>query len=316
MSRELPGIHHVTAIAGDPQQNVDFYAGVLGLRLIKVTVNFDDPGTYHLYYGDEVGRPGTLLTFFPWPGAARGRRGTGQVTAVAFSIPAQAIDYWIDRLKRQTIDVRGPIAWFDEQVLAFDDPDGLPLELVAGPQADARTPWAGGPVPPASAIHGISTVTLTEAACEETAAFLTDTLGCGLVQREGSRVRFRMGAGGPGALVDVLCLPKPARGRVAVGSVHHVAWRTPDDESQRAWRQELATRGLDVTPVVDRQYFHSIYFREPGGVLFEIATDLPGFTVDEPAERLGTRLRLPPHLEPMRREIEQRLPPLRHVTAP
>jgi len=314
MNRELLGIHHVTAIAGDPQRNVDFYAGVLGLRLVKITVNFDDPGTYHLYYGDEVGRPGSLLTFFPWPGAPEGRLGAGQVTAAAFSIPAQALGYWIERLKRHEVAVLGTTTRFDEQVLSFSDPDGLQLELVAGHTEDGRNPWAGGPVPPEAAIRGLHSVALTEAACDDTAQLLTEALGFSPMEDGGSRRRYAIGSGEPGALVDVVCLPGTARGRVAVGTVHHVAWRTPDEATQRIWRQQIAGRDLDVTPVIDRQYFHSIYFREPGGVLFEIATDPPGFTADEPPATLGTRLMLPPRLEPMRRELEHGLPPLRLPT--
>ncbi len=311
MSPDILGMHHVTAIAGDPQQNIDFYAGFLGLRLVKLTVNFDDPGTYHLYYGDEAGHPGTILTFFPWPGAAKGRRGTGQVSVISFSIPEQAVSYWMERCKRHGIAVEGPAARFDEQVLSFIDADGLQLELVAYTGAEERSAWEAGPVPPEHAVRGLYSVTLSEAGYERTAALLTEVLGFRPLVEAGNRFRYEVGAGGLGTLVDLLSLPEAPPGRVAVGSVHHVAWRTPNDEQQAAWREQLAERGLNVTPVMDRQYFHSIYFREPGGVLFQIATDLPGFTVDQPLEQLGKRLMLPPWLEPKRVQLEQILPRLR-----
>ncbi|MBI3976234.1 MAG: ring-cleaving dioxygenase [Armatimonadetes bacterium] len=318
MTATLLGIHHVTAIAGDPQRNVEFYAGTLGLRLVKITVNFDDPGTYHLYYGDEVGHPGTILTFFPWPGAPRGRRGTGQVTVTAFAIPRGAAGYWADRLKGPGVEVEGPSERFGEPVLALRDPDGLALELIAGESTGAGAPWAGGPVEAEAAIRGFHSVTLTEAAAEATTQFVGDLMGFAPVACEGDRQRFRIsvaGASGPGGLVDVLSRPDSPRGMVAVGTVHHVAWRIAAADGQRAWRRDLDEAGVEVTPIVDRRYFHSIYFREPGGVLFEIATDPPGFTIDEPRERLGARLQLPAWLEPARAQIEERLPPLRPVTA-
>lgn len=315
MSPHLPGIHHVTAIAGDPQQNVDFYVGVLGLRLIKRTVNFDDPGSYHLYYGDATGSPGTIMTFFAWPGAPRGRVGTGQVSVTSYSILQQAIGYWLERLRPHGVRVAGPSARFDEQVLAFEDPDGLPLELIAHAAADGRSGWDGGPVPPEHAIRGFYGVTLAERGsdqgCEHTTALLTEGMGFRLVAESGNRHRFATGDGAPGALVDVLCQSGAPPGQIAAGSVHHVAWRTSDDAQQAAWRRQIAAFGVNVTPVRDRQYFRSIYFREPGGVLFEIATDPPGFTVDEPPERLGTSLKLPPWLEQRRALLERTLLPLR-----
>ncbi|HUK13704.1 MAG TPA: ring-cleaving dioxygenase [Thermoanaerobaculaceae bacterium] len=311
MSEQIEGIHHVTAIAGDPQHNVDFYTGVLGLRLVKLTVNFDDPGTYHVYFGDEAGRPGTILTFFPWPGAPRGRRGVGQATSVAFSVPAGALGYWSERLDRHGVTRETPRARFDETVLPFLDPDGLSLELVAHEPAAARAPRNGGPVPPEVAIRGFFGVTLAEEGYERTAEMLTRTLGFRLVGEEGSRFRFATGAGACGGVVDLACLPDAVRGHTAVGSVHHVAWRTATPEAQAAWRGRLAGAGLDVTPVIDRKYFRSVYFREPGGVLFEIATDPPGFAVDEPADELGSHLMLPAWLEPARARVEHALPPLR-----
>jgi catechol 2,3-dioxygenase-like lactoylglutathione lyase family enzyme len=308
MSKSIPGIHHVTAIAGDPQRNLDFYAGVLGLRLVKLTVNFDDPGTYHLYYGDAQGRPGSILTFFPWPGAPKGRAGAGQVRTISFSIPEHAGEYWSDRLRNHGV-VLEEHARFGARVLSFADPDGLRLELVAN--NDPRDPWTGGPVPGDRAIRGIYGVSLSEEGYERTAELLTGTLGFRHTQEEGNRFRFAAGQGGAGSIVDVECTPDLGPGRVAVGTVHHVAWRTPSVHEQVAWHDEIAQAGLNVTPVIDRKYFESIYFREPGGVLFEIATDPPGFAIDEPQERLGTHLMLPPWLEPNRARLERILPPLR-----
>jgi glyoxalase family protein len=308
----LAGFHHLTAIVGDPQQNIDFYTRVLGQRLVKQTVNFDDPGTYHLYYGDEVGTPGTIITFFPWPDAPKGRRGTGQIVDISFSIPATALDYWVERLTEYGVAVTGPSTRFNEQVLSFVDPHGLSLELVAHRDAQPHSAWKQGPVPEEYAIRGLFNVTLSETHQERTAKMLIDVLGFRLLQQEGTRFRYEVGDGGPGARIDVLSQPDQPHGRIAVGTVHHVAWRTADDAHQLNWRQHLLSHGSDVTPVMDRNYFHSIYFNEPGGVLFEIATDPPGFSIDEPVEELGTHLKLPPTLEPLRSEIEKVLLPI-HV---
>ena len=308
----IAGIHHVTAIATDPRRNLDFYSRVLGLRLVKRTVNFDDPGTYHLYFGDELGRPGTVLTFFPWPLARRGSRGAGQATATAFSVPQGSLGFWHERLRRQGVAVEEPAERFDgEEGFALLDPDGLKLELVAHEGADERPGWDRGPVPPEHTIRGFHSVTLSEQGYEATAELLTQVLGFRLVAEEGSRFRFQAGDGGPGTLLDVHCVPSATPGRVAAGSVHHVAWRVADEGAQTTWRERLAARGLNVTPVLDRQYFRSIYFPEPGGVLFEIATDRPGFTLDESPDALGEALKLPPWLEPRRAEIEEALPELR-----
>jgi glyoxalase family protein len=311
MDVEPLGLHHVTAIAGDPQRNVEFYLQVLGLRLVKRTVNFDAPDTYHLYYGDEIGHPGTILTFFPWPGAPRGRRGTGQATTVAFSVPEGSLGYWADRVEASGTAMSGPHTREGEDVLVLLDPDGLQLELVAHPDTDLRPPWESGPVPGERAIRGLDHVALSEVGYETTAALLANQLGFRLTGEDGNRFRFEVGQGGPGTRVDVLCQPDAPRGLVASGTVHHVAWRAPDDPAQLDWRAELVEHGLDVTPVLDRQYFHSIYFREPGGVLFEIATDPPGFTKDETVEGLGQTLKLPPWLESERSWIEQQLPELK-----
>jgi glyoxalase family protein len=318
MTKQIEGIHHVTAIARDPQANVDFYAGVLGLRLVKKTVNFDDPGTYHFYYGDEAGTPGTIMTFFPWPLAKRGTQGAGQTTATAFSVPEGSLGWWAERLESLGIQHEAPKARpaFDEEVITLLDPDGLKLELVAR-AGDGREPWTGGPVPAEHAIRGFEGVTLTEWNPEVTATVVRDLLGFRPAGEGADRFRFAAGSGGPGTRVDILARPDAPRGQNAAGTVHHVAFRVADDPAQAAWHEELMERGFPVSPILDRQYFHSIYFREPGGVLFELATDPPGFTKDEPVETLGSSLRLPPWLEPDRQRIEAILPAieLREVTA-
>ncbi len=316
MVKQILGIHHITAIAGDPQRNYDFYTNVLGLRLVKLTVNFDDPGTYHFYFGDQIGHPGTILTFFPWPGARRGRRGVGQATFVSFSIPSAAMGYWRDRLRQHHVTESGVQQRFQEEAFAFLDPDGLQLELVAHEAGDGVTPWEGGPVPAEKAIRGFHSVTLWEEGYERTARLLTEVMGYRLLDSAGTRYRYGVGEGGLASVVDVICLPSGPGQAMGAGVVHHVAFRTPDDEQQRAWRSELAGLGYNVTPIIDRQYFHSIYYREPGGVLFEIATDPPGFAIDEPVDRLGTHLKLPPQYEPMRSELEGVLPPLRMGRSP
>jgi glyoxalase family protein len=307
----LGGIHHITAIAGDPQQNVDFYAGILGLRLVKRTVNFDDPGTYHLYFGDELGHPGTILTFFPWPGAPRGRHGVGQATVVSFSVPHDSLGFWEERLKSRAITFEMLDSPFDEPTLEFADPDGLRLELVADSRSGLGDPWTGGSVPVAQAIRGFHSVALLEHAYNDTEVLLTDVMGFRLAHAVGHRRRYAAGDGGLATYVDVVSAPDASPGQVAVGTVHHVAWRAATDEAQQTWRRRLLEAGLNVTPVRDRQYFRSIYFHEPGGVLFEIATDPPGFTIDETPEALGSKLRLPPWLEPQREALEARLPALR-----
>ena len=313
------GIHHVTAIAGDPQQNIDFYAGLLGLRLVKLTVNFDDPGAYHLYYGDETGRPGTIMTFFSWPGARRGRRGIGQVGTTSFAVPPGSLPFWRGRLQQAGVSLAGPVEEpqrrFDEPVLAFNDPDGLFIELVEHQPAADWPFWSGGPVPANHAVRGFHSVTLEEEGFAATQQLLTDTLEVESVGQEGQIARFRAVGSGPGNLLDLRMAPNMQFGVVAVGTVHHVAWRAPDDDAEKALQDTLIRRGYNPTQVLDRQYFHSVYFREPGGVLFEIATDPPGFTADETVAQLGTQLKLPPWLEPERAAIEQILPPVRLPTA-
>jgi glyoxalase family protein len=323
--RPIAGIHHVTAMAGDPQANADFYTGVLGLRLVKKTVNYDDPGTYHLYYGDELGRPGTLLTFFPWPHARRGQLGAGQASVTSFSVPEGSLGYWSERLRQSGTAHDEPRRRSeDEEFLRLLDPDGLELELVAHAGLASGTPWEGGPVPVEQAIGGLFAVTVVEWNADRTADLLTGTLGFRLESESGSRFRFEVGASaGSGAAagnppassglatrLDLLAQPTAGRGRISAGTVHHVAWRVAGDREQQAWHRDLIEGGHHVSPIMDRQYFHSIYFREPGGVLFEIATDTPGMTTDESAGELGSGLRLPSWLEPSRGQIESALPPL------
>jgi glyoxalase family protein len=319
------GIHHVTAITSDPQRNIDFYTNNLGLHFVKLTVNQDDPTSYHLYYGDESGRPGTILTFFHWPNLPRGHRGTSEVAAISFLIPKNSIHYWLDRFKNQKVDYEGPTKRFgdSEGVITLHDPDGLGLELVAHESAIDRTVnvWKEGPIPIEYAIRGFYSVTLSEEGYERTSSVLTDELGFIPTHHEGSRFRYEIptGAlsstinqeGGGAKIVDVLCLPYTQQAVIGIGSVHHVAWRTPTDEQQKVLRRNIIRAGLNATPVIDRFYFHSVYFREPGGILFEIATNPPGFMVDEKADELGTHLVLPPWLEPMRKDLLKILPSVR-----
>jgi len=304
----IEGLHHVTAIAGEPQANINFYTGVLGLRLVKLTVNFDDPTTYHLYYGDGQGHPGTIMTFFPWPGAYRGRIGTGQLTVTSFAVPEKSLPYWRERLLKRGVDFDEARSDFGEEMLFLRDPDGLQLELISSSEADPDRIWERGPIPTEYAVRGFHHVTLSENGYERTALLLTETLGFKQIAKEGNRFRYTVAKGAPSTMVDLVCAPEGQPGRVAVGTVHHVAWRTASNEEQARWRSALTKLEYDVTPIIDRQYFHSIYFREPGGVLFEIATDPPGFATDETVERLGTSLKLPPWLEKARPELRKLLP--------
>ncbi|HSR68184.1 MAG TPA: ring-cleaving dioxygenase [Acidobacteriota bacterium] len=302
----IAGIHHVTAIAKDAQLNIDFYVGVLGLRLVKKTVNFDDPGTYHFYYGDGQGRPGTILTFFPWRTVGRGRSGSGETAATAFAVPDGQLGFWEERLQANDVAVKRARR-LQEDLLSFRDPEGTSLELVGSDEDQDFQPWADSPVPPAHAIRGFHSVTLRLAGLEGTAQLLRDTMGFREEGEEEGRLRLR-GAGDRAALVDLVPAPGQTRAALGAGSVHHVAWRVPDQNQQEAWRSQLEDSGYNVTPILDRNYFRSIYFREPGGVLFEFATDPPGFTADEPLDQLGRSLKLPKWLEKARPQIEQALP--------
>ncbi len=306
---KLLGIHHITAIATDPQRNLDFYTQVLGLRLVKRTVNFDDPGTYHLYFGDRTGRPGTIITFFPWPGARRGTRGTGQVVATSFAIGAQSIGYWSDRLKKEGGIAAEKFRRFDEEGVRFVDPDGLLLELIASADLDDVDLNFAGAAPDKFAIRAFRAPTLEVQKAKSTERLLT-MFGFDLIAKEGSRCRFALNERSTSAHVDVIERPDGQFGNIAAGTVHHIAFRAANDEEQLQWRKQIVDLGLQVTPVIDRQYFHSIYFREPNGILFEIATDGPGFAVDETVDQLGGSLKLPKLLEAERKSIEQVLPPL------
>lgn len=311
MDSKITGLHHVTAIASDPQRNLDFYVGLLGLRFVKRTVNFDDPGTYHFYFGDGRGAPGTILTFFPWPGARRGTRGAGQIEAIAFAISPESVGYWMERFKKQRVAAEKTSPRFGQEVIRFTDPDGLLLELIASDSLASVEQWADSPISPENALHGFHSVSAALDGYERTARLLVDTFGYRLKEQSGNRFRFiSTDETAPGRIVDLLCMPGTALGHVAAGSVHHIAFRAKDKREQLEWRERLVELDYNVTPVIDRTYFHSIYFREPGGVLFEIATEAPGFTFDEKAEELGTHLRIPSWFESSRSEIEKTLPPI------
>jgi glyoxalase family protein len=306
---KLLGIHHITAIAGDPQANVDFYTGVLALRLAKRTVNFDDPSTYHFYFGDHTGRPGTAITFFAWPGARRGTRGIGQVVAASFAIPQGATEYWKRRLGDHHVLCEDAGERFNEPVLRFVDPDGLMLELIASARLNNVDLDYPSGVPRHFAIRGFHGPTLEVRRTGPTSDLL-GMFGFERIAEENSRSRFSVDVTSTSAQLDLVERPESGFGVIAAGTIHHIAFRCVDEKEQLHWREELVERGLHVTPVIDRFYFHSIYFREPGGILFEIATDGPGFTIDEPVEGLGETLKLPPQYEAQRREIERVLPPI------
>lgn len=304
MTIPIPGIHHVTAVAGDPQRNFEFYTDTLGLRLVKRSVNQDDPTTYHLFYADTAGSPGTSMTFFPWSDMGPGRVGAGQVATTAFAVPAGSLNFWAERLAEHGVDVERADR-FGEHVLAFEDPDGLPLELVEREDDGGTEPW-GEVVSEEHAIRGFHAVTLALAETEGTAALLRE-MGYDEIAEEGDRRRFEA-EGERGEIVDLL--ETGERGRQGHGTVHHVAFRTPTDADQEAWRERLIELGYRPTPVIDREWFHSVYFRTDGGILFEFATHGPGYTVDEEREELGSSLVLPPKLEDQRERIESALPPL------
>jgi len=303
------GIHHITAIAGDPKRNVAFYTGLLGLRLVKKTVNFDDPGTYHLYYGDETGSPGTILTFFPWEHAAQGRAGTGQAVEIGFAIPAASLGFWIERLQTKGIAHEAPVKRFGETVIAFRDPDGMHLELVASAKAGYIPGFATAEIPAEHAVRGFTGITLWAGDIKDSSHVL-GMLGLMKTAEEGAWTRFAASGGPLGLHVDLRSTAGFPRGAMGAGSIHHVAFRAANDAAEFAMQASLRAEGLHVTDQLDRNYFRSIYFREPSGVLFEIATDDPGFAVDEAQETLGEHLKLPAWLEPSRAQIEAALPPL------
>ena len=306
MSKKTMGIHHITAIVGHPQENVDFYAGVLGLRLVKQTVNFDDPGTYHLYFGNEGGKPGTIITFFPWAGARQGVIGDGQVGVTAYAVPVGAMDFWEKRLGKFNIPFT-KIERFGEQYLEFDDPHGLHLEIVERADGETNT-WTFGDVTPDVAIKGFAGATLLSAQPEKTADLLENVMGLELVSKEGDFARYRATAD-IGNIID-LKLTSIGRGQMGVGTVHHIAWRAIDDGDHLDWQEYIADNGYGVTAVRDRNYFNAIYFKEHGEILFEIATDPPGFAHDESQETMGESLKLPEQYEQHRAQLVKALIPI------
>lgn len=310
MNTQITGLHHITAIAGNARRNYDFYTQVLGLRMVKKTVNFDDPGTYHFYFGNASGEPGTILTFFPWEGIGAGKNGTGMATEIGYTVPAGSLAFWEDRFKKFAVQ-HGPVSEsFGESFLPFRDPDGLNIKLIVPKQPDNRKPWETDAVKADTATKGFHSIVLTLKDINATASILTDIFGYRLLQQEGNRYRFFTDAAENAAVVDLLEQPEGRPGIAAAGTNHHVAFRVKDETVQMAFREKIAARGLGITPKIDRDYFFSLYFREPGGVLFEIATDNPGFTRDEPLEALGSSLKLPKQYEPSRKEIERILPAL------
>ncbi|AMJ63218.1 ring-cleaving dioxygenase [Bosea sp. PAMC 26642] len=308
---QINGIHHVTAIAGPARRNLDFYGRVLSLRLVKKTVNFDDPGTYHLYYGDAAGAPGTILTFFPWEHAAPGRLGVGETQETVFRVPAGAIGYWTHRLVAHGVPHDAPVKRFGETVLSFRDPDGMRLALVGVPGIENETAWDGSDIPPESAIRGFHSVSLLLDDAAATGTILSDVFGFREIGREDTTIRYGVDGGVLGKVVDLRVAGGFLPARQGAGSVHHIAFRAADDAAQEEMVRLLAeNHGIRTTEQRDRNYFRSVYFREPGRVLFEIATDVPGFAVDEPAATLGQALKLPAGLEAQRARIETLLPEL------
>jgi glyoxalase family protein len=306
----IKGLHHITAIAGSARKNLEFYTNVLGLRLVKKTVNFDDPGTYHFYFGDETGTPGTILTFFPWEGITQGKRGTGIVSEIGYSVPEGSFEFWMKRFDQFNVIYNKPAEKFGEQYLTFLDPDGLKLELIIPAHKDERPPFETPDVNAQVAARGFHNITITQASVSRTAAVLTDIFGYKLDTVNVNRFRYKTDAVETANIVDLVEAPGERRALNGGGTVHHVAFRVKDEETLMQYREKVLDAGFDITPKIDRNYFYSLYFREPGGVLFEIATDNPGFAVDESVSELGKNLRLPAKYESHRKEIENALPVL------
>ncbi|HEX2994417.1 MAG TPA: ring-cleaving dioxygenase [Anaerolineales bacterium] len=306
----IKGLHHVTAIASDPQRNVDFYRNVLGQRLVKRTVNFDAPDTYHFYFADQIGNPGSVLTFFAWPGMRRGVRGNGETKAVAYNVPVGSLTFWQEHLEQNGITPKRVVQRFGEDVLTFHDPDGMDVELVETAQLPKISFWEEGPIPQEYALHGFHSVSLWLADITPTAELLIAQMGYQAAGQEETRHRFTTDQNALGHTIDLVERPGKAQAGFGVGSIHHIAFRAPDDERQLGYQSLIRSAGFGVTEVLDRSYFHSIYFREHGGVLFEIATDTPGFAIDEPVEALGESLKLPEWFEHNRAGIEESLAPL------
>src|SRR5690554_2247263 len=307
---KILGLHHITAIAGNAQRNYDFYTKTLGFRLVKKTVNFDDPQTYHFYYGNEVGYPGTILTFFPWANVRQGQNGAGMATEIGYSIPNGSFDFWKQRLEKSNISHDSSGIRFGEKYIAFQDPDGLHLNLIETKHKDDRKGYETADIKADVAIKGFHTVTLTLNNIKATAEILTEIFGYKRVETEGNLTRYQTDAVENAAIVDLLEAPQAQRGVNAGGTNHHVAFRVKDEETLMAFREKVLAKGLHITDKINRDYFFSLYFREPGGVLFEIATDNPGFATDETVENLGSSLQLPDQYKAMRAEIEKRLPEL------
>ena len=304
------GLHHITAIAGPAQENLDFYAGVLGMRLVKRSVNQDDPGTYHLFYADAEGSPGTDLTFFPWAQLAPPRIGHGLTTEVGLEVPPDSLDFWGRRLERYGVELHPQEVRFGNRVLPLADPHGLRVALVesAHPTRRRSVPWDGSPVPPERQIRGLYGAQIWERDAQQTAGFLTSTLGFERLGEEDGWIRY--GFRDAEGVVDIRETPAARRGAWGVGAVHHLAWRVDDEAHQLAMRARIEEAGRRPTPVIDRFWFKSVYFLEPGGVLFELATEGPGFAIDEDPTHLGESLVLPPFLEDRRADIERVVPPL------
>jgi glyoxalase family protein len=311
----IQGLHHVTAVTRDAQNNLDFYRNVLGQRFVKKTVNFDAPDSYHFYFADEIGTPGTVLTFFVWQNVKRGVRGNGETAAVAYNIPAGSIGFWQDYLESKAVPVQPVEQRFGTEVMPFDDPDGMRVELVASDASPEVRHWEQGPIPQVHALGGFHSVTLWLDEVKPTADLLVNQMGYTFAGQERNRHRFTGGSGSLANTLDILHRPvqpedMPDEAEFGAGSIHHIAFRVPTDEVQLEYQSALRAASYGVTPVRDRNYFHSIYYREPGGVLFEIATEGPGFAIDEPVDTLGESLRLPEWFEPKRAVIEQELPPI------
>jgi len=311
MENRILGLHHITAIAGDAQRNYDFYTKVLGLRMLKKTVNFDDPKTYHFYFGDRVGTPGSILTFFPWPGVKQGENGAGMATEIGYSVPEGSLKFWKERFEKFNVIHKGISKKFGEDFIAFQDPDGLNLEMIIPKHKDERKPWETADVKEKVAIKGFHNVTLTLKDHKATAEILTGIFGYELEGTENNLIRFKTNAVQNAAIVDILEDPKAERGQNAGGTNHHMAFRVKDEEMLMAFREKVLQKGLQITEKINRDYFFSLYFREPGGVLFEIATDNPGFATDETVEELGSSLQLPDRYKSARAQIEKALPVLK-----
>lgn len=310
MQKLITGIHHITALAGDSQENIDFYTGILGLRLVKKTVNFDAPEVYHFYYGDETGSPGSILTFFPYHGISRGRHGKGMLNTTTFSVASSSMGYWLERLQKYNVAMKAPVErFYSEKAVYFEDRDGLGLELVFN-EADQRLGYHNGSIPAQHSIKGFYSAEIWLEGYERTAGLLTEQMDHKLISEKGNRFRFAANDV-PGNYIDLVCTPDSLRGLGGGGTVHHIAFATPDSKTQEEVRIKISQRMLNPTPVLDRSYFTSIYFREPGGVLFEVATAGPGFQTDETMDSLGESLKLPAQYEPYRDQIEKGLSPIK-----